>query len=101
VRQRQQRDGCFDPNATRGSGYERLRNRRVEVVWSSQVHVRVRDDEVFRDGNHFVAEFFGALGHDDLICTGHIELERLRQGFHADRVRHGKGKLFMGHRAFR
>ena len=66
-------------NGLGGTGKVGLRDGRVKVVRTRQLHVHIRNDEVFGYGDHVVAKLFGALGHDRLIRPGDSELPRLRQ----------------------
>jgi hypothetical protein len=57
------------------------------TVRPGQLELRLRNDEVFGNPEHVIAEFFGPRGHDPLIGTGDGELPWLRQRLQLHGVR--------------
>jgi hypothetical protein len=62
----------------------------MKIVWPGEFDMLARDDHVLRDGEHVIAEIFGASRQMRLLGAGHVNLPGLRHGLQPHHVRQGK-----------
>src|SRR5271163_2651767 len=91
--QREDRHAGIDPYSLCRPGDEGLCDRRMQIMRTRQLQMRMRNDEMLRHRDHVVAQLVGTLDHCRLLRPGHGELPFRRDCRQLKRVGQRKGQL--------